>query len=130
MKSKECVFLGYNSEETPTGCDTKLHRWSFLLFKNFNSQLRNGKKSISGIASWDGSQKTRRSLYRKWHLHFNKIRFFRLFSAVEADDEMKESETSRGLTDEEKKESPSHIMSVLDKGFSAIANLVTDEVNV
>lgn len=52
------------------------------------------------------------------------------FFAVEADDEIKESETSRGLTEEEKKESPSQIMSVLDKGFSAIANLVTDEVNV
>ena len=50
-------------------------------------------------------------------------------SEVEADEEMKESETSRGLTDEEKKETPSEIINALEKGFSALANLVTDEVD-
>ncbi|XP_070497544.1 uncharacterized protein [Chironomus tepperi] len=47
----------------------------------------------------------------------------------EADKEMKESETSRGLSDDEKKERPSEIMNALEKGFSAIANIVTDEVD-
>lgn len=43
---------------------------------------------------------------------------------------MKENESSRGLTDDEKNEKPSQLMSALDKSFSAIANLLTDEVNV
>lgn len=52
------------------------------------------------------------------------------FFAVEADEERKESETTRGLSDEEKKDKPSEIMSALDKGLSAMADIVTDEVNV
>jgi ribonuclease I len=47
---------------------------------------------------------------------------------VEADEEIKTSESSRGLTDDEKKETPSEIMSKLDKSFSAMANLIGDEV--
>lgn len=42
---------------------------------------------------------------------------------------MKEKETSRGLSDEEKKERPSEIMNALEKGFSALANIITDEVD-
>lgn len=42
---------------------------------------------------------------------------------------MKESETSRGLSDEEKKQQPSELLMTLEKGFSAIANIITDEVN-
>lgn len=42
---------------------------------------------------------------------------------------MKESETSRGLSDEEKKEKPSEIMTALEKGFSVLANVVTEEVD-
>lgn len=54
-----------------------------------------------------------------------------LFSVtVEADDEMKENEKSRGLNDDEKTDRPSEVMSALDKGLSAIANVMTDEVNV
>lgn len=41
---------------------------------------------------------------------------------------MKESESSRGIQDEVKNELPSQIINSLDKGFSALANLVTDEV--
>lgn len=62
---------------------------------------------------------------RKWELF---TRFFYFF-LVEADEEVKESETSRGLSDEEKKERPSEIMNALEKGFSAMANIVTDEVD-
>lgn len=51
-------------------------------------------------------------------------------STVEADEEMKESETSRDLNEEEKKEKPSEVMDALEKGLSAIANVMTDEVNV
>ena len=51
---------------------------------------------------------------------------FLLCILAEAD---KESETSRGLSDEEKKEQPSEIMNALEKGFSALANIVTDEVD-
>lgn len=42
---------------------------------------------------------------------------------------MKEKE-SRGLSENEKTDKPSEVMSALDKGLSAIANLVTDEVNM
>lgn len=43
---------------------------------------------------------------------------------------MKESESSRGLlSDEEKKEKPSDLMNSLEKGFSALANIVSEEVN-
>lgn len=58
----------------------------------------------------------------------DKFAFFLHFLAAEADEEMKESETSRGLSDEEKKEVPSQIINAIDKGFSALASLVTDEV--
>lgn len=47
----------------------------------------------------------------------------------EADEEMKKSENSRGLSDEDKHDQPSEIISALDKGFSAMANLMTDEVD-
>ncbi|KAL7049428.1 hypothetical protein ACKWTF_003693 [Chironomus riparius] len=47
----------------------------------------------------------------------------------EADKEVKESETSRGLSDEEKKEQPSEIMNSLEKGLSTLANIITDEVD-
>ena len=46
----------------------------------------------------------------------------------EADEEVKESETARGLNEEERKEVPSQIINNLDKGFSVLANMVTDEV--
>lgn len=49
---------------------------------------------------------------------------------VEADEEVKKSETSRGLSDKENKEQPSELIGALDRGLSAIANLVTNEVNV
>lgn len=39
---------------------------------------------------------------------------------------MKESEVSRGLSDEEKNEKPSEVMSSLEKGLGAIAQLVSD----
>lgn len=42
---------------------------------------------------------------------------------------MKESEKSRGIDDGEKTDKPSEVMSALDKGLSAIANLLTDEIN-
>lgn len=59
------------------------------------------------------------------------LRNSNLFSViVEADDEMKESEKSRGIGDDEKTDRPSEVMSALDKGLSAIANLMTDEVNM
>lgn len=45
---------------------------------------------------------------------------------VEADEEMKESEVSRGLSDEEKNEKPSEVMSTLEKGLGVIAQLVSD----
>ena len=57
------------------------------------------------------------------------IRFFLVVFSVEADEEVKESETTRGLSDEEKKDKPSEIMNALEKGFSALANIVTDEVD-
>lgn len=43
---------------------------------------------------------------------------------------MTASETSRGLSDDEKRQKPSEIISALDKGFSAMANLMADEINV
>jgi hypothetical protein len=46
--------------------------------------------------------------------------------AVESDDELKEAESSRGLTDEEKQQPPSDLISQIDRGFSALANLLTD----
>lgn len=49
---------------------------------------------------------------------------------VEADEEMKESEKSRGLVNDEKTERPSEVMSSFDKGLSTLANLMTDEVNM
>jgi hypothetical protein len=42
---------------------------------------------------------------------------------------MKESEASRGLSDEEAKEKPSEVMDALEKGFSALANLISDEID-
>ena len=42
---------------------------------------------------------------------------------------MKEKE-ARGLSEDEKTDRPSELMSALDKGLSEIANLVTDEVNM
>ncbi|KAG5678671.1 hypothetical protein PVAND_008323 [Polypedilum vanderplanki] len=48
---------------------------------------------------------------------------------VQADEEMKENESSRNLSDDEKKERPSELMTSLEKGFSALANIVSDEVN-
>ena len=59
------------------------------------------------------------------------IIFFLILHLVlaEADEEVKESETSRGLSDEEKKERPSDIMNALEKGIAAIANVVTEEVD-
>lgn len=64
---------------------------------------------------------------RKQKKAIQKIPF--CFVTVEADEEMKESETSRGLSDEEKKQQPSELLMTLEKGFSAIANIITDEVN-
>lgn len=63
---------------------------------------------------------------RKWQFIYNSHCIFFL---VEADKEVKEKESSRGLSDEEKKERPSEIMNALEKGFSALANIVTDEVD-
>lgn len=51
-----------------------------------------------------------------------------LFS-VEADEELKESETSRNLEEGEKKEKPSELISAVEKGFGAIAEMLGDEVN-
>lgn len=51
------------------------------------------------------------------------------FVSVEADDEMQESEMSRGLSDEEKQQKPSEVMSSLEKGLGAIANLFNDGVS-
>lgn len=48
---------------------------------------------------------------------------------AQADEEMKENQSSRGLSDDEKKERPSELMTALEKGFSAMANIVSDEVN-
>jgi hypothetical protein len=47
---------------------------------------------------------------------------------VEADEEMKEKE-SRGLTEEEKTDRPSEVMSALDKGLGEITSLISDEVD-
>lgn len=52
-----------------------------------------------------------------------------LFVSVEADGEMEESEMSRGLSDEEKKEKPSEVMSSMEKGLGAIAELFNDGVS-
>lgn len=41
---------------------------------------------------------------------------------------MKEKE-SRGLSEDEKTDRPSEVMSALDKGLSAITNLLSDQVN-
>jgi hypothetical protein len=41
---------------------------------------------------------------------------------------MKEKE-ARGLSDEEKTDKPSEVMSALDKGLSAITSLFSDEVD-
>lgn len=60
-------------------------------------------------------------------LHFLHHDFYFLL-ADEADEEVKESEKARGLSDEEKKEVPSQIINNLDKGFSVLANFVSDEV--
>lgn len=51
-------------------------------------------------------------------------------STVEADEEIKKSETSRDLSEDEEKEKPSEVMGDLEKGLSAIANMMTDEFNV
>lgn len=50
--------------------------------------------------------------------------FFWSFS-VEADDEMKNIENSRGLSDEERKETPSQLMNTLDRGLNGIVVLFT-----
>lgn len=52
------------------------------------------------------------------------------FFAVEADEETKEKETTRGLNDEEKIPKPSEVMGAVDKTVSAIANLVTGATDV
>lgn len=50
---------------------------------------------------------------------------------MEADEEIKESAAAgRELSDDEKKEKPSDILNSLEKGFSALANIVGDEVEV
>lgn len=58
------------------------------------------------------------------------LKYSVLFVTVQADEEMQESESSRGLTDEEKKEKPSQLMGAVDKGFSAIANMMSDEFSM
>ena len=58
-----------------------------------------------------------------------KFQFAFFFVTVEADEEMKEKE-ARGLNEDETTDRPSEVMSALDKGLSAIANLVTDEVDM
>lgn len=42
---------------------------------------------------------------------------------------MKESDASRSLSEEEKKEKPSEVMGAVEKGLSAIANMMSGEVN-
>jgi hypothetical protein len=70
---------------------------------------------------WDGSREKKKVT----------LKILNLFSVtVEADDEMKESEKSRGIGDDEKTDRPSEVMSALDKGLSAITNLMADEFNM
>jgi hypothetical protein len=117
---KKCVFLGYTSEPNKTD------------WLNVNQQViipiailgRNGENvHIGKNPLWDVSRD--RALKESDISHLKTFHSFFVIS-VEADEEMKESE-SRGLTDEEKKENPSEIMSSLEKGFGAIASLVSDE---
>lgn len=65
---------------------------------------------------------------RKWRRFAFSASWFYFLLTDEADEEVKESETTRGLSDEEKKEVPSQIINNLDKGFSILANFVSDEV--
>lgn len=74
------------------------------------------------------SRRIRRGMVRKKVIFA--LKYSVLFVTAQADEEMTENGTERGLTDDEKNEKPSQLMGALDKGFSAIANLVTDEVNV
>lgn len=50
--------------------------------------------------------------------------------AVEADEETKEKETTRGLNDEEKIPKPSEVMGAVDKTVVAFANLMTGATDV
>lgn len=51
-------------------------------------------------------------------------------SSVEADEEMKKSETSRDLNEDDKKETPSKVMSVVEKGLNVFSNMLANEFNV
>lgn len=51
-------------------------------------------------------------------------------SSVEADEEMKKSETSRDLNEDDKKETPSKVMSVVEKGLNVFSNILANEFNV
>lgn len=53
---------------------------------------------------------------------------FRLIFTVEADEEMKEKE-ARGLSEDEKTDRPSEVMSALDKGLSAFTSVMSEEVD-
>ena len=56
--------------------------------------------------------------------------FFIYLFLVEADQELEKSAESRGLSDEDmKNEKPSEIIDTLEKGFSAIATVLTDGVD-
>lgn len=76
------------------------------------------------VVGWDVRKKV------TFALKIISVPFALCFSTVEADEEMKESETSRDLNEDEKKEKPSEIMGSLEKGLSAIANMMSDEIDV
>ena len=116
---KVFVFLGYQLE-LPTRKSSKSKTDSRVIL--FYTEVNNCKMSKTGN-KLVGCTQTR--LWKKVTIYLQDS-YFSLFILAEAD---KESETSRGLSDEEKKEQPSEIMNALEKGFSALANIVTDEVD-
>lgn len=52
------------------------------------------------------------------------------FFAVEADEEVREKETTRSLNDDEKIPKPSEVMGAVDKTVSAFADLMTGATDV
>jgi len=114
---KVFVFLGYQ-RAMPTRKSSKSKTDSRVVL--FYPEVNNCKMSKTGnkLVGCQSVVEESDNLFTRYFIFL-----------VEADEELKESETSRGLSDEEKKERPSEIMNALEKGFSALANIVTDEVD-
>lgn len=110
---KICVFGLKN-----TSCRWKQQNISESLAKTRKCPCWENRHAASGILPVQKKVTSRLTEYQ--------IDFF----AVEADEEMTEKETTRGLNDEEKNQKPSEIMGAVDKTVSAIANLMTGETDV